>query len=184
MTLTWNGANEIASGCCEGGGLTVFGKEVITEMNRLGMVTDVSHLNRRSFFELCEFTDRPFVASHSNLDTVDTPEGRRRNLSAEQAKEIIRRGGIIGVNFYNRFLQNEDESCFEAVYKRVYEICDIGGERAVCFGSDFDGCDIDSELCGIEKIPALKDYLQSRGFDELFLGRLFYLNASDYFKSL
>lgn len=185
MTITWNYANELASGAYESeGGLTVFGREVLRETEKLHITVDVSHLNRKSFFDIAEQTDRPFIASHSNLDTVDTPEGRKRNLTVEQAKEIIRRKGLLGVNFYTRFLQREGEDCFDAVYRRVAEYCDLGGENAVCFGSDFDGCAIDPKLSDIEKIPVLYEYLQGRGLNELLLEKIFYQNASEYFQKL
>lgn len=185
ITLTWNGANEIAAGCHEPGkGLTAFGKDAIKEMNRLKITVDVSHLNRESFFDVARHTDMPFIASHSNLDDIRVPGGRQRNLTAQQAREIINRKGLIGINFYNKFLQRENEDCFEAVYRRVCEICEQGGERAVAFGSDFDGCEIDEKLNSIEKIPALQSYLRSRGFSDEFSDRLFYKNASDYFESL
>lgn len=185
MTLTWNGENEIASGCNETkGGLTGFGKTVIKEMNRLKITVDVSHLNRQSFFDVEKFSNKPFIASHSNLDDEKVEGGRLRNLTTEQAKIIIERKGLIGVNFYNKFLQRENESCFDAVYRRVYELCDIGGENSVAFGSDFDGCEIDETLNSIEKIPALHSFLQSKGLNNEFLDRLFYKNASDYFERL
>ncbi len=157
---------------------------MLCEMEKLRIVADVSHLNRKSFFDVAEQTDCPFIASHSNLDTVDTPEGHKRNLSKEQATEIIRRKGLLGVNFYTRFLQNDGEDCFDAVYRRIYEYCDLGGEDAVCFGSDFDGCSVDTRLSGIEKIPALREYLQGRGWNEPFLEKIFYKNASEYFQKL
>ncbi len=185
MTLTWNGRNEIASGCSENeGGLTSFGKTVIKEMNRLNMTVDVSHLNKESFFDVTKFSEKPFIASHSNIDDPKVPYGKLRNLTKEQAKIIIERKGLIGINFYNKFLQRENESCFDAVYRRIYEICDIGGEKAVAFGSDFDGCEIEKPLNAIEKIPSLHRFLQRKGLNNEFLDRLFYKNASDYFKSL
>ena len=66
----------------------------------------------------------------------------------------------------------------------MYEFCDIGGENTVAFGSDFDGCEIDIALNSIEKIPALHSFLQSKGLSDEFLDKLFYKNASDYFKRL
>lgn len=185
ITLTWNGENEIASGCGKTeGGLSQFGKTVIKEMNRLKITVDVSHLNKQSFFDVEKFSKKPFIASHSNLDDSKVKEGRLRNLTKEQAQIIIEREGLIGINFYNKFLQRENENCFDAVYRRVYEFCDIGGENTVAFGSDFDGCEIDIALNSIEKIPALHSFLQSKGLSDEFLDKLFYKNASDYFKRL
>lgn len=182
MTITWNGRNELASGCLEhSGGLSAFGKEVIREMDKLKMTVDVSHLSRESFFDVARCTDKPFIASHSNLDDPGVPIGAFRSLTCEQAREIIKRKGIIGINFCRDFLQRKGEGCFEAVYRRVSEICELGGENAVAFGSDFDGCEIDGKLNSIEKIPALYDFLKSRGLKEELLDCLFYRNAKDFF---
>ena len=79
LTLTWNAPNEIASGAFSDGGLTEFGKEVIKKCEKLKMIIDVSHLNRQSFFDVAENTERPFIASHSNPDIVNTNSGRKRN---------------------------------------------------------------------------------------------------------
>ena len=101
ITLTWNHKNRAAGGCDEGGGLTDWGRELVSKMEKLGIVTDVSHLSDRSFYDLCEFSDAPFIASHSDARAV---HNEVRSLTDEQIKIIIERGGLIGLNFYDRFL--------------------------------------------------------------------------------
>ena len=101
ITLTWNHKNRAAGGCDEGGGLTDWGRELVSKMEKLGIVTDVSHLSDRSFYDLCEFSDAPFIASHSDARAV---HNEVRSLTDDQIKIIIERGGLIGLNFYDRFL--------------------------------------------------------------------------------
>ena len=85
ITLTWNHKNRAAGGCDEGGGLTDWGRELVSKMEKLGIVTDVSHLSDRSFYDLCEFSDAPFIASHSDARAV---HNEVRSLTDEQIKRI------------------------------------------------------------------------------------------------
>ena len=114
LTLTWNSPNEIASGAFSDGGLTEFGKEVVKKCGKLKMVIDVSHLNRQSFFDVAENTEKPFIASHSNPDIVETNSGRKRNLTDEQIEVIRSRGGLLGLNLYKDFLDIENKTGVEA----------------------------------------------------------------------
>ena len=88
ITLAWNDANEIAGGAFSDCGFTEFGKEFVKVAEDLGIILDVSHLNRKSFFEFVEISNKPFIASHSNADIVDNPKGKKRNLTDEQIKII------------------------------------------------------------------------------------------------
>jgi membrane dipeptidase len=106
MTLTWNNGNTWAGSSIgvEGtrtGGLTPFGREVIREMNRLGMLVDLSHVSDSTFFDAIAVSRVPVIASHSSARAInDVP----RNLSDAQLRAIARNGGVVNVNFYSRFL--------------------------------------------------------------------------------
>lgn len=180
LTLTWNDANEIGDGCFSEnkGGLTPFGKKAVAELVSAGIVPDVSHLSRKGFYDVCEATDSAFIASHSNSDKVYS---HPRNLIDEQIDELIRRKGLIGINFYNKFLSDNLEAGFEGVLRHVYRILERGGEKTLAMGSDFDGCDIATELAGIDKIPALWQYLNKNGIPETTLQDCFYENARKFF---
>ena len=102
LTLTWNGKNAIASGNQTTDGLTPFGRQVIAAMEERGMVVDVSHLNDCSFWDVAEATTKPFAASHSNVRSVC---GHPRNLTDEQVRLMVERGGLIGLNFCRDFLR-------------------------------------------------------------------------------
>ena len=98
MTLTWNGENELGSGCAGTGGLTGFGKEAVKLMEENGIIVDCAHLNDAGFEDLLNITKRPFVASHSNLRSCcEVP----RNLREDQFVELVRRGGLCGINLYS-----------------------------------------------------------------------------------
>jgi membrane dipeptidase len=104
LCLTWNNRNEIADGVAEmqtGGGLTLFGREVVKKMNKLGMIVDVSHIAEKGFWDVLELSEDPVIASHSNSQAVwEHP----RNLTDEQIKGIAQKKGVIGLNFVADFL--------------------------------------------------------------------------------
>ncbi|WP_233532336.1 dipeptidase [Paenibacillus alkalitolerans] len=139
LGITWNDANWAADGAREprGGGFTAAGRLLIEECDSIGMTLDVSHLSERGFWELTELTEKPFVASHSNMRALcDHP----RNLSDRQAKAIIERDGRIGITFVPYFLRGDGiQAGIDDVLRHVERLCELGGAAAVCFGSDFDG---------------------------------------------
>jgi membrane dipeptidase len=111
MTLTWSNTNEWAdsSGDLEDtnvlhhNGLTKFGRDVVREMNRLGMMVDVSHVSDKTFWDVMETTRAPVIASHSSARALaDVP----RNLTDEQMRAIAMSGGIVMVNFYASFVDD------------------------------------------------------------------------------
>ncbi len=182
ITLTWNGKNEVGSGAFSEGGLTPFGKEFIREAERLGIILDVSHLNRQSFFEFVEIAEKPFVASHSNADIVDNPFGRKRNLSDEQIAVIREHKGLVGLNFCNDFIEDKKAEGIDALCRQIEYFSSMGCEDVIAFGSDFDGCTVHKDLNGIEKIPDLYYALKAKGVGEGLLKKLFYENAERFFK--
>ncbi|RKX31938.1 MAG: hypothetical protein DRP46_02195 [Candidatus Zixiibacteriota bacterium] len=97
------------------GGLTDFGREVIAEMNRLGMIIDVSHINEASFFDVLDTTKQPIIASHSCAYSI-TPHNR--NLTDEQLRGLAANGGIIGINFCTDFLSSDYAKKAGPVYKK------------------------------------------------------------------
>lgn len=176
ITITWKGDNELASGSFSetDKGLTAFGKEAVKEMVKFGIVPDVSHLGEKSFYDLCEFTDFPFIASHSNAYSVNP---HVRNLKDEQIKEIVRRKGLIGLNFYNTFLGEGNSQ--EMLIKHAEHILNLGGENVLAMGSDFDGCSINPEIRGIEKMESLYSVFEKH-FGKKLTDKIFYENANTY----
>lgn len=136
MGLTWNHRNFLADGIDTDYGLTPFGIEVIKEMERINMIIDVSHLNIAGFNDVVKHTSKPFIASHSNSRVIlDHP----RNLYDDQIKEIIARGGFIGMNFYSEFIGKEGQDLKMELLRHIEHIINLGGENILGMGADFDG---------------------------------------------
>ena len=175
MSLTWNGENDLASGANAKGGLKLLGRETVREMTRYNMTLDVSHLNERGFYEVCLMDSIKIIATHSNCYDICP---HRRNLKKWQIKELISRGGLIGLNFYPTFLGKG--SIFEKIRDNIEYLLSLGGENCIAFGSDFDGAEMSEELDGIDKIGKMRDYLLSYGFGEELLDKFFYTNAVNF----
>lgn len=176
LTLTWNGENRIAGGSKTDKGLTDFGKRVISEMNSLDMLCDLSHLNEKSFYSAVELADYP-IATHSNCRAVfDCP----RNLSDNQLKLIAEKGGIVGLCFYPEFLGG---NVSQKLYQNIYHMLELGMENNIALGSDFDGADMSGELCDISIIPLLYDKLLKKGINKPILDKIFYKNAKKHLET-
>ena len=177
LTLTWNGENLIAGGSKSDKGLTSFGQRVIKELNSLQICCDLSHLNDKSFYKAVETADYP-IATHSNCRAVcDVP----RNLTDEQIRLIAEKGGIIGLCFYGKFLGGD---VFEKLYENICHLLDMGLERSIAIGSDFDGADMDRRIDKLSKIPELYCRLSEKGIKDSTLDRIFYENADEYIRNL
>lgn len=194
ITLTWNGENELGFGCQTGSdcGLKTAGKELIRDMRDLNIVADVSHLNRRGFFDVVS-SGAKFFASHSNcekvlLNTRQDSEDKffscRRSLNDEQINLLVECQGLIGINFCRSFLGDGGDDGFEAVYRHIGHILDLGGENVLSIGSDFDGCEINPELAGIDKMADLRSFLQEKGINTGLLDKIFFKNAYNFFKNV
>lgn len=127
--------NNLAGGGChdEDIGLTAFGRQVIDEMNRLGMFVDVTHTGYRTTMDVMEYTDRPVIFSHSNPKALC---GHGRNIADEQIRACARTGGIIGVVGLNRFL-GENRTDSERLADHVEYLIDLTGPRHVGIGLDY-----------------------------------------------
>ena len=106
MTLTWSNANDWCGSSGMGAradGLTAFGREVVHEMNRLGMLVDVSHVSDAAFADVLETSTVPVIASHSSARALC---GAPRNLTDDMARGIADKGGVVMVNFFAAFLSD------------------------------------------------------------------------------
>lgn len=158
MTLTWNYRNQIADGVLDGetgGGLTPFGIKVIRKMEELGMAVDVSHLSDAGFYHVAKIAERPFLASHSNARTIC---GHLRNLTDEQLRILKEMDGFVGLNFYPRFVSEEETVTQEDLIRQLYHLMEKAGEDHVGFGSDFDG--IDTTPADLRRVEDMTGFLE------------------------
>lgn len=192
LTLTWNYPNEIgfpnAMFTDEGGqlladqkGLTPAGIEIVQEMDRLGMIIDVSHGSDQLVKDVLKYSNRPFVASHSNARSV---QHHFRNLSDELIKEIADRGGVIGINFSDGFLKDESDSThlIEQIVAHVKHLKKIGGIEVVGMGSDFDGIRPHEDLPDARVFPKIYQALIDAGFTTDEVDQIFYKNVLRLYK--
>lgn len=193
MTLTWNYENELAypNGYFyneeknEKKGLKEKGFKFINEMERLGIIIDVSHLSDDGIYDVYNNTSKPFIASHSNAREVCS---HQRNLTDDMIKKIGERGGLIGVNFYSSFLNNNykssDTSKIEDIINHIKYISNTGGIDCVGIGSDFDGIDCSLEFENSSKMQLIYGEMKKSGFREEDIEKVFYKNAIRLFKEL
>lgn len=139
MTLCHNGDNDIcdsARGQGEHGGLSAFGRDVVQEMNRLGVMVDLSHGAESSFYDALELSATPIVCSHSSSRALcDVP----RNLTDDQMRALAQKGGIAQVTLYKGFLRKDGEADILDALRHLNHMVDVMGVEHVGIGTDFDG---------------------------------------------
>jgi membrane dipeptidase len=165
MGLTWNRRNAIARGLgADGdGGLTEFGRRVVAEMERLGMIVDVSHLSDEGLDDLLAIARRPLVASHSNSRALCD---HRRNLRDAQVERIAATGGLVAVTFAGLFVDEDPAKVsLSRVVDHIEHFLSVCGSDHVGIGSDFDGFTekYGVALRGCDELPRITAALLDRG---------------------
>lgn len=158
-------------GTDEPGPLTPLGYELLAEMERQGVILDLSHMAEESFYNSLDAYHGPVIASHSNCRHYVNTD---RQLSDDMVRRLVERDGVIGVVLYNRFLVWPDENRkpdLEDVIRHMSRICDLAGHtRAVAIGTDWDGGfggeSIPAPLTGLNDLPMLAEALLKHGFSE------------------
>lgn len=139
MTLCHNGDNDIcdsAKGCDTNNGVSKFGEKVIREMNRQGIMVDLSHANERSFYQALEISKTPIVCSHSSCRALcDVP----RNLTDDQLRALAQCGGVAQITLYPGFLRKEGEATIRDAVEHLNHAVKVMGVDHVGLGTDFDG---------------------------------------------
>lgn len=203
MTFTWNYPNSLGfpaePATCQRSesisadrrsasqGLTSQGIYFLAEMERLGIIADVSHLSDEGIRDVCRFAKKPFCASHSNARSLCA---RGRNLPDDLIKYIAEKGGVIGANYYGPFLcdtPNEQGIFFSHIKDIVHHIChisDIGGIYCIGLGSDFDGIDDHLELENCSQMELLEHELKKCGFHPSEIEQIFYKNVLHFYQEL
>lgn len=161
LTLTWNHENELGHPNGKSGGLTETGFAFLEEMEKLGMLVDVSHLGDDGFWDVCRAAKKPFLDSHSSCRAL---RNHPRNLTDEMIKALSDRGGLVGVNFYAGFLGESPVSRTEDMVRHLRHLVDVGGLSVAALGSDFDGIDSPLELGDAGGMLQLVEALDQGGF--------------------
>ena len=197
MTMTWNFENELAypnridlnTGKAipeTENGLKEKGIAFVEEMERLGMIVDVSHMGDAGIYDVLRYAKKPFVASHSNARVVCS---HPRNLTDDMIRAIAERGGVMGINFCASFLdEKEDEKqCFGSVERLIAHmrhIKQIGGIDCIGLGTDFDGIGSNIEILGAGKMPVLIREMEKAGFRTEEIEKICYKNVLRVYKEL
>jgi membrane dipeptidase len=184
MTLTWSNTHNWADSSndeARHGGLTEFGREVVQEMNRLGMIVDVSHVSDETFFDALEISRAPVMASHSSVRAIaDHP----RNMSDDMLRAVGRNGGIVMINFSENFIDPDKagvwpsvrhwisnlgwkDTPFGLLIDHIEHVIRVAGIDHVGLGSDFDGTLFLPEgVKDVSQFPSITMELLRRGHGE------------------
>lgn len=166
MTLCHNGDNEIcdsARGNGEYGGLSAFGRDVVREMNRVGMLIDLSHAAESTFYDVLECSALPVVCSHSSCKALCN---HPRNLTDEQMAALAAKGGVVQLTMYSGFLREEGVATLDDFMQHLEHAIAIAGIDHVGIGTDFDG---DGTVVGCADASQLRNVtkeLLRRGYSE------------------
>ena len=182
--LTWNNENEIGYSAKSGSkeGIKPRGWDILREMAALRMAADTSHLNEAGFWDLIDRHSQPPMASHSCAKALCP---HFRNLSDEQIRAMAARGGWIGVNFYPRFLREDGKASVRDIADHIDHMCQLGAQKNVGFGSDFDGIEYTPVDCASPAdIPAILEELRRRGYGEADIEAIAGGNFLDYYRRL
>lgn len=195
IALTWNHENTIGYpnlsfspdglplfSARNNAGLKEKGIEIIREMERLGIIIDVSHLSDGGFWDVYHHTTRPFVASHSNAAAVCNV---CRNLTDDMIRALGNRGGVTGINFCAAFLSSDQPvSRISDMIRHMRHITDVGGIEVCALGSDFDGIENDVECKDASGIQLLAEGMKKSGFSEDDIEKIFYKNVLRVYKEI
>ncbi|AGB41383.1 Zn-dependent dipeptidase, microsomal dipeptidase [Halobacteroides halobius DSM 5150] len=185
ITLTWNYPNQLGYSNSKlqyrQQGLTPFGRQVVKEMNKLGMLIDVSHLSDQGFYDVAQLSSQPFIASHSNAREL---RDHHRNLTDKMIRIIAKQGGVIGLNFAASFLGDNKISKVEDIVRHIKHIRNVGGSEVIALGSDFDGIDCELEISNIAKIDKLITTLKKNQFTTEEIEKIFFKNAERVIKEV
>jgi len=183
MTITWTNDNRFghaSTGAHPERGLTSLGRRAVREMNRLGMIVDVSHVSDQTARDAVRLSRRPVLASHSSVRSL---ADRPRNLPDDLIREIAARGGAVCVNYYPGFIdaawaeghrRHEHDGAvpepalpgLDVLVAHFARVAELGGAGAPCMGSDFDGIgDLPRGLTDVTGLPGLVAALAARSLD-------------------
>lgn len=183
ITLTWNFKNSIGypnyNFEYKDKGLTNKGKEIVLEMENVGIIPDCSHLSDGGFYDLLNICKKPFVATHSNSRTITN---HPRNLTDDMIVKLANKGGVMGLNFCSDFLGNSKISTIDEMIKHIKYIRNIGGTDILALGTDYDGIENEVEIKNMGEINILAERLLKEGIGSSEIDKIFYKNVERVIK--
>jgi membrane dipeptidase len=158
-------------------GLTDFGKDVVRELNRLGMLVDISHVSDKTFWDALETSKAPLVASHSSLRSIS---GHPRNMTDDMIRALGGKGGVIMINYSRSFLSDElyqaglnnvpqaqrPTVSWEKIVEHIDRAAKLVGATHVGLGSDFDGTTVPDGMDDVSMLPKITAALLEKGYSE------------------
>ena len=161
-------------------GLTPMGKEIIHEMNKLGMMVDISHVADKTFYNALETSQAPLIASHSACRAITNVP---RNMTDDMIKALAQKGGVIQVNFYCPFISQKSADAHKDapvratiadVVAHIDHVKQIAGIDAIGIGTDFDGIECAPiGLDDVSKFPALTRALLEKGYSPADIKKIY-----------
>lgn len=182
ITLLWNNKNKLGYPHSkykeeDSLGLTCFGIEAVEEMNKNGIIIDVSHLSNGGFWDVYKYSKYPFMATHSNVKSI---QDHSRNLDDEQIKAIANKGGVIGLNVFPPFTNGKNKADFKDYKEHLQYILKIGGEDIIALGTDFDGINGNYSINSPSKVLEFMNYLNINGFNMEIVEKFAYKNVERF----
>ncbi len=163
-----------------GPGLTGLGRDLVEACNRMNILVDLSHLNEAGFWDVARISDKPLVATHSNVHAL-SPSAR--NLTDRQLAAIAETGGLVGLNYAVNFLREDGlrdpDMPLELMLRHLDHLIGILGEGGVALGSDFDGATIPAAITDCAGLPNLVQAMRDHGWGEELIDRVCWRNWTD-----
>ena len=176
VNLTWNHANALSGSNVEDRerGLSDVGRAFVHRAQKESILLDVSHLSDAGFWDLVDITQKPVVATHSNARALCN---HTRNLTDDMFRAIVQTGGVVGINFWVRFIKDSDDPTLDDLIAHIDHFMDLGGAKHLCLGGDLDGCDrLAGDMEGVQDVPKLWQALADHGYGRPELEDLFFYN--------
>ncbi len=173
---TWNHANALSGSNVEDRerGLSDVGRVFVRQAQKHNILLDVSHLSDPGFWDLMDMTEKPIVATHSNSRALC---GHTRNLTDDMYRAIVQTGGVVGLNFWVRFVRDAENPTMDDLVRHVDRFMELGGAKHLCLGGDLDGCDkLAGGMTGVQDVPRLWQALADHGYGRGELEDLFFNN--------
>ena len=177
VILMWSGETCIGGSHNTEVGLTDFGKRAAREMLSHGMVLDISHASvasSKDIFEISAVYGKPVIASHSNAHAICPVS---RNLHDWQIDAIVASGGVIGINLFRLFLEEDGNATLDSILRHVEYFLARGAENALALGCDMDGADLPDEIPNLSYLDRVAEHLLAHGYSQKLINDLFFENA-------